>query len=337
MTLSMRLAALIFAASFLISSCQPAATPFPTPTYFPTLTATPVTPTSTPLPPTPEPSTLTPTPDYGIPNFSHIVIIIFENKEFGYVIGNSTMPFYNQLADSNTILTQYYAVTHPSLPNYISLIGGDTFGIIDDCDFRDCHKNAASLPDLIEASGRTWKTYQQGMKEPCLIKDVGLYVRKHNPFIFFDPIRSNENRCAQSVVPLTQLDDDIAQNNLPNYIFITPDLCYSAHDCELSFSDNFLKEVYGKLQPALEATGQPYLIVLTWDEGQGTHSCCGLPELAGGRIATVLVSPQVKTNFQDDTPYSHYSLLKTISAAWGLPYLGHAADDVTSLIVAPWK
>jgi hypothetical protein len=62
-----------------------------------------------------------------------------------------------------------------------------------------------------------------------------------------------------------------------------------------------------------------------------------MPDPAGGRVATVLVSPQVKENFKDDTPYSHYSLLKTISAAWGLEFLNHAADDATALIVAPWK
>ena len=77
--------------------------------------------------------------------------------------------------------------------------------------------------------------------------------------------------------------------------------------------------------------------LLTWDEGQGNHSCCGLPESAGGRVATVLISPQVKSNFQDETPYSHYSILKTIVEAWDLPALGHAADTETSLIAAPWK
>jgi hypothetical protein len=92
-----------------------------------------------------------------------------------------------------------------------------------------------------------------------------------------------------------------------------------------------------KLYPVLESSGDPFLIILTWDEGQTDHSCCGLPDPAGGRVATLLISPQVKPNFQDETPYSHYSLLKTISAAWNLPYLGHAADAETSLITAPWR
>lgn len=321
-------------ASFLTSACQlpqifPApGSPSPTPLPSATLTSTPSF-TETPLP------TITPQP--LVPNFSHIVIIIFENKEYGTVVNNRLMPYFNLLANSFTLLNQHYATTHPSLPNYISLIGGDTFGITDNCEFSDCYIDAPSLPDLIEASGRTWKTYQDDMPEPCFTGDTIRYVRKHNPFIFFDPIRTDAERCQRTIVPLTYLDDDIAANTLPNFIFITPDICYSTHDCALELADGWLKDQVEKLYPPLEAAGEPYLIIVTWDEGQGDHSCCGLEEKAGGRIATLLISPQVKSNFLDTTPYSHYSILKTISAAWGLPYLGHAADAETNLIVEPWK
>ena len=98
-----------------------------------------------------------------------------------------------------------------------------------------------------------------------------------------------------------------------------------------------LEEPYECKNGDFEIPEELLLIIITWDEGQGAHSCCGLPELAGGRIATVLISPQVKENFQDEMPYSHYSILKTISEAWSLPYLGHAADAETPLITAPWK
>ncbi len=332
MKLITRLLWMAFLASFLTFACLlapavPTLTP-PSPTPVPALTTAPLPteialPTSTPLP--------------LVPDFSHIVIIIFENKEFSTVINSPKMPFFNLYANTFTLLTQYYAVTHPSLPNYLSIIGGDTFGITDDCDFADCFIQAPSLPDLIEASGRTWKTYQDDMPSPCFTGNTVRYVRKHNPFIFFDPIRLDEERCKRSIVPLTQMDADIAAGELPNFFFITPDQCYSAHDCDVDLADGFLREQVEKIYTALDATGEPFLIVITWDEGQGDHSCCGLPESAGGRIATLLISPQVKPNFQDATPYSHYSLLKTLSEAWGLPLLGHAADTETTLITAPWK
>ena len=183
------------------------------------------------------------------------------------MIGNGKMAYFNLLASTYTLLTEHYATTHPSLPNYISLIGGDTFGITSNCE--DCFINAPSLPDLIEQSGRTWKTYQDDMPEPCFVGSTLRYVQKHNPFIYFDPIRLDAERCARSIVPLTQLDADIALNDLPNFIFITPDICYSAHDCALELADGWLKEQMDKLYPALESSGEPFLIILTWDEGQG--------------------------------------------------------------------
>lgn len=318
----------------LLVACVPDP-PLPTSTpVFPTLTAT-----STPIPtatltstPTSVPTML---PGSVIPNFDHIVIIIFENKEFGTVIGNPDMPIFNQLADDYTLLTQFYAITHPSLPNYIAMIGGDTFGIDTNC--NDCFISAPSLPDLIEASGRTWKTYQEDMPEPCYLANTLEYAQKHNPFVYFDSIRLDSARCQRSVVPLTVLQTDLAAGTLPNLIFITPNLCNSAHDCSLDISDRWLGNILTQLVPALDNDSSNYLIVLTWDEGQGDHSCCGLPERAGGRIAVVLLSPLVKNNFQDISPYTHYSLLKTIANAWGLPYLGHAAEDNHRLIVAPFQ
>jgi len=311
-----------------LAACQPVS-PAGTPT--PTVTPLPASPTAE----TDSPSPTAPAPDPAIPDFSRIVIVIFENKEFDKVIGNPQMPVFNRLAQEYTLLTGHYAVAHPSLPNYIALTGGDTFGIDSDC--RDCFVNAPSLPDLIEQSGRTWKTYQEDMPSPCFLGNKGDYAQKHNPFVYFDPIRLDAARCERSVVPLAELDADLAAGTLPNYSFISPNLCHDSHDCGLDVSDQWLDGLLARLLPALDATGEPYLVVLTFDEGNKDGSCCGLPEPGGGRVATVLVSPQAKNGFQDDTPYSHYSLLKTISAAWGLAYLGHAADETTPLILAPWK
>ena len=316
--------------AFALAACSPAAPteiPIPPPTPAFAETAAPI-PSATSAP------TATAMP--LVPAFKHIVTIVFENKEFGTVIGNSGMPYFNQLADSYTLLTQHYAVTHPSLPNYLALISGDTFGLDFSC--TKCLYDAETLPDLIEASGRSWKTYQEDMPSACFDgSDYGLYAMKHNPFMYFEPIRLNRERCSRSVVPLTQLYADLAANDLPAYIFITPNLCNDAHDCELPVADQWLQGLMLLLQPVLEAASEPYLIILTWDEGQGDHSCCGLPEQAGGRIATILVSPQVRAGFEDDTPYTHYSVLKTIAESWQLPYIGHAADKENVLITAPWK
>jgi phospholipase C len=315
---------LAFTILFLLAACSSTATP--SSTY------------ETPSPTREKTSTPTAIPVRKtlVPNFDHIVFIVFENQEFDNIIGNSEMPNFNKLADEHTLLNQYYAVRHPSLPNYIALIGGDTFGITENCE--DCFINAPSLPDLIETSGRTWKTYQEDMPEPCFVGDDGDYVQKHNPFIYFDPIRLDRIRCRRSIVPLDMLQKDIDAGTLPNFIFITPNLCNAAHDCSLDIADKWLADQLDILIPALDKDGSNYLIIMMFEEGYENSSCCGLPEGdAGGHVPVILLSPQAKSNFQDGTPYTHYSLLKTIAEAWGLPYLGHANDQESTLITAPWK
>jgi acid phosphatase len=274
-------------------------------------------------------------PGAKVPDFSHVIIILFENHEFGVVAGNTRqMPYFNQLAAENVLLTQFYAISHPSLPNYIALIGGDTLGITTDC--QTCYVNGTNLPDLIEAAHRTWKTYQEDMPSACFVGSGDKYAQRHNPFIYFDDIRTNAARCQASVAPLTQLDTDLAGAGLPNYSFITPNLCNSAHDCGLDVSDGWLHGMITKLTSA-KSFDDHSLIIVTFDEGQGNHSCCGLGTSAGGQVATLLISKLAKPGFQDATPYSHYSIIKTLAAAWGMPELGHAADPQTNLILAPWK
>ncbi|NPV78522.1 MAG: hypothetical protein HPY59_19365 [Anaerolineae bacterium] len=297
--------------------------------------------TPPPLPTEPPAPSLTPTPTPLIPAFAHVVIIVFENKEFTTVINNPEMPVFNRLAQEFTLLGQHYAILHPSLPNYIAMIGGNTFGIA--TNYPDVVIDAPSLPDYIELSGRDWKSYQESMPEPCYLQDTLSYVQKHNPFIFFRPIRENTERCRAHVVPLEELERDLQQGALPDFVFITPNLCHSAHDsytrpeeCGMRVVDHWLAGWMERLlsYPGLLEDG---VIILTWDEGQGEHTCCGL-ETGGGRIPTVLVSKRVKPGFLDPTPYTHYSLLRTIAEAWTLPAPGYAADNEKApLIVAPWQ
>jgi phospholipase C len=270
-----------------------------------------------------------------IPVFDHIVMIMFENRDFQQVIGDTEVPTFNQLADQNVLLMQYYAVAHPSLPNYIALIGGDTFGITSDC--TNCFINQTSLPDLIEASGRTWRTYQEDFPAPCFVGNSGDYAQKHNPFIYFDAIRNNPDRCKRDIVSLKELDQDLAAKQLPDFAFIMPNLCNSAHDCSLAVADRWLSQLIQKLQ-ASQALGQTYLIFITFDESSSDNSsCCGLPANAGGRVPAILISPQARSGFKDETPLSHYSLLKTILISWRLPELGSTAKSATQAITAPWN
>lgn len=252
------------------------------------------------------------------------------------VLGSKQMPYLNQIAKENVLLSNYYAVTHPSLPNYIAMISGGTQNITKNC--NDCFVDGPNLADLIEKSGRTWKTYQEDLPNPCFIGDAKPYYQKHNPFIYFDSIRLNSTRCKNSIVSMNQLDEDLANKQLPNFAFIMPNICNSAHDCSRKTADQWVSGLVSKIQAA-SVLGENNLLVITFDEASDTRkeSCCGMGKEAGGQVFTVLISPQAKTGFVDDTPYSHFSLLKTILTSWNLPDLGNTSQTETNTILNPWK
>ncbi len=322
-----------FLACMLLSGCmyaapaanRPQATPSNVaasnnlPVSSPTLAATE---TSTPAPANPVNEDI-------IPNFDHIVLIVLENEYSQNVIGSLSRPAFNALAGQNALLTDYSAITHPSLPNYLALISGSTQNITSDC--SDCFVDGPNLADEIEASGRTWKAYLEALPSPCFVGNRKPYMQFMNPFIYFDSIRLDLPRCERSIVPLTQLDKDLAAGTLPNFVYIAPDLCDSGHDCSANISDAWLGSIVAKLQ-ASPALGQNSLIVVTFDEGRQSNP----PVITHGQVATLIISPLAHKGLADSKPYSHYSLLKTILLSWNLPQLGQAQLATTNPIVDPW-
>ncbi len=150
------------------------------------------------------------------------------------------------------------------------------------------------------------------------------YRQKHNPFIYFDSIRLNPARC-QKIVPFTEFATDLQNNQVPNFTWITPDMCNDAHDCPMNASDAWLQTWVPRIlaSPAWQDGGA---LFITFDEGSTNAGCC--QEAAGGRIMTMVISPLlVQPGFRSDVPYTHYSLLRTIEMAWGLPLLAKANCD----------
>jgi hypothetical protein len=129
---------------------------------------------------------------------SNIVVIVMENKEYNQIIGSSQAPYINSLANQYTLLTQYYAILHPSMPNYLTITGGSTFGRKDNC--TDCFVDAANLGDQLEKAGLSWKTYQESMPKPCFVGDAYPYVQKHNGFIYYRNVKDDAARCRVHVV-----------------------------------------------------------------------------------------------------------------------------------------
>jgi hypothetical protein len=242
--------------------------------------------------------------------FSRAIVIVMENKDFGDVIGNAQAPYLNSLADRYGLALDYHAIRHPSLPNYLALLGGSTFGIDSNC--TGCHVNAPTLVDGLEDAGISWKAYMEAAPSPCFKGAlVGRYAKKHNPFMYFDTIAGEPARCSK-VVPFNELERDLTNHRLPRFVWITPDLCHDMHDCSIAEGDRFLKGLVPNLLPTLRPDG---VLFLTWDEGS-SHA-----EEDGGRIATIVAGPKVPRGFRSSVRYTHYSLLHTIEQSWGLPSL----------------
>jgi hypothetical protein len=285
------------------------------------------TPTSAPTPttaPTPTPTTApTPTPTTAptIPNFGHVFVILMENEEATAIIGNSSAPYINSLANTYGLATNYTAVAHPSEPNYLALWSGSTQGVTDDAVYN--FSSGTTIADQIEAAGRSWHVAAENVPLGCYTgatasggeDGTGNYARKHEPAITWTSVSGNSTRCAR-ITDFSHFDP-----NLGNYWFIVPNLCHDMHDCSIATGDTFLQGFIPRVLNS--AASADSLVVLTWDEG--TTSTGG-----GGKIVTIVISPYGKAAFTSATAHSHYSLLHTIETAWGMPCLVNAcpANDL---------
>ena len=278
-----------------------------------------VRPTPSPIATQPAVGAATPTPTPTPAGYDHVVVIVLENHAFESVIGSPQAPYLNAFANRWGLATGYSGVSHPSLPNYLAMIGGSTFGITSDC--TNCFLNAPSLPDRLEAAGKTWNGYMEGMPSPCLIGSSGLYAQKHNPFIYFDPIRNDPARCAR-VVPYSSLATDFASPaTAPNFAFITPNLCNDGHDCALSTTDAWLTREVPAIMLSPAFANSRSLLVITFDEGAG----------GSDRVATVLAGSGVKSGFRSAVTYDHYSLLRTVESLWSLTPLAAGDERATPM------
>ena len=289
------------------------ATPIPT-VIATSAAAAPVSAATHTAPPPPAP------PAAAVPAFSHIFVIVMENHEYGSVIGSSAAPYANSLATSYGLATNYYGASHPSLPNYLALTAGSTFGIASDC--TSCFVSATNIADQVEASGRSWKAYMEDMPTPCFLgASSGNYAMKHNPFVYYDDIRNDAARCAAHVVPFAQFGTDIGSGQLPNFVWITPNMCNDTHDCSVATGDAWLRSVVPTVtsSAAFRSGG---VLFITWDEGTSNAGCCG--DTWGGHVVTLIISPRAITGFHSGIAENHYGLLRTIEDGFHLAHLGAA-------------
>lgn len=247
-----------------------------------------------------------------IPAFDHIVILMLENKGYGTIIGNRTdAPYLNSLASQYALAANDTALFHPSLPNYIALTGGTNAGITSDCSPGPrCQANTTPITAEIDASHRSWKTYLEDMPAPCTLQNAGRYAVRHNPFVYYPAITNRTAYCAAHDVPYGALASDLAAHRLPNYVFIAPNICDDMHSCPVSTGDAWLQREVPKLLDSDAFTKQRSLLVITFDEAEGSDRQNVVP--------LILVGSDVKRGYVSKQPYTHYSLVHTIEQSWQL-------------------
>jgi hypothetical protein len=288
----------------------------------------------------------------------HIFYIMMENHDASQIFGNTAdAPYLNQLANSYGVATRYFGVTHPSLPNYLAAISGDFQGVFDDCVAGAnvvCSGVAhlfsgSTLVDQLEAHQMSWKAYMQSLPATGFTGGyAGLYGQKHDPFMYFATIRNNAARM-QRVVPFTQLNADIAAGTLPNFVWISPDVCNDMHgatgsgiagcdtyDGQIALGDAFIHTLVPHIMHSA-AWNDGAAIVITWDEGTSSDGCCKSPAgYGGGNVPLIAITSQgphhVVLNSVD---YNHYSLLGTIEQVWGLGCLANACGISKAGLLLP--
>lgn len=236
------------------------------------------------------------------PHMDHVFVIMMENTSYTDLLSpsNQNTTFIQSLATTYGLETDYYGVTHTSLPNYVAVTSGSTWGsnADDEAQADQGYFNHLNLVDQLEQRGVSWKGYMESMPSVGYTGDYGdctndptctnndtstaLYVRKHNPFMQYPDIINNPQR-SDNVVPLTQLTTDLRDGNVPQFAWITPNICSDMHggapECPYPSSptdpaqatlyrdgDTFLNTWVTAIMKSPAWTGNSAIFVM-WDEG----------------------------------------------------------------------
>jgi phosphatidylinositol-3-phosphatase len=269
-----------------------------------------------PLPRSTSTSTIA-TPPAGV---AHVMVVVLENRERGAVLSDPQAPYLDGLARRFGTADNAVATTHPSLPNYLELLAGTTFGIDSDC--GDCRVDGSTLVDQLDTKGIGWKAYMEAMPAPCYrgVSD-GTYAKKHDPFMYVSHLADDPALC-QRVVPYSQLSPDLTSGRAPPFLWVTPDLCDDGHDCATATMDTWMAK---NLEPVLASSWfkDHGVVIVTFDEGTSGASCCDGAH--GGRIATIVAAQGAPGGLRSTQPVDHAGTLATIEDLYGVANLGDAA------------
>ncbi len=242
-------------------------------------------------------------------------VLTFVEENHSLAQMRAHMPYLFSLARRFGYATRYHALAHPSLPNYLALTGGSTFGVSDDAPPAvNAAKvgKARSVFDQALRAGKTAKVYAESMPVSCDLVDSGRYAVKHNPWAYF---LSSRKRCESFDRPMTRLRSDARHNRLPHVGLAIPNTCHDAHDCSLGAADRWLKHRLPDVLRSRDFTTGRLVVVVTADEDD--HS-------AGNTVLTVVLHSSLHGKVVRK-PLTHYSLLGYVDHVLGTPLLRRAS------------
>jgi phosphatidylinositol-3-phosphatase len=248
------------------------------------------------------------TPPPPATTIQHVVWIWMENTGYTGIIGQSSAPYLNQLANTYGLATNYFAIGHPSAPNYVAATSGTDGSCCTDDGYHQL-----SVPSIFsQLPGGQSRSLEESMPSSCDTGDSGTYAIRHNPMPYYLPVIGWD--CQNYDVPLNFSAPDISAR----FTFITPNTCDDMHDCSTQTGDTWLSQEVPNIMGTPQYQSGTTAIFIVWDEdGNGFSD--------GNRVACVVVSPYTH-GIKDGTYYTHYSLLRTAEDLLGLAPLGSAAS-----------
>ncbi|HET8666726.1 MAG TPA: alkaline phosphatase family protein [Terriglobales bacterium] len=266
-----------------------------------------------------------------MPSSRHVVVIVEENHSYGSVIGNSSMPYFNRLANTYGLARNYYATARGSLTDYLVLTGGSKFASYG-CNGRGCSSTITAdnlIRHMIQA-GLTWKGYFEGLPYPGYLGyQYGHYDKWHNPLAWYSDVAWSSQK--YNMVPIAKLYADLQNNSLPAFSFILPDSTHDAYVGSPGAADKWLSQIVPKLL-ANAAFRHDGILFILFDEGTpNVDTSCSTTVLTGcgGHVAALVIGPRVKPGFRSNTYHKHQAILRSMIQALGLSSHGFPGMSAT--------
>lgn len=250
------------------------------------------------------------------PRFKRVIYIVLENQDYRDVFKD---PLFKKWAQMGSNFTNFFAQAHPSQPNYIAMIAGDTLGVTTN---GNVNLDGRHLGDLIEEKGLQWRVYAEDYPGNCFLGTVsGAYARRHVPFLSFKNVQSRSERCAHIVNFQTMLSD-WKNNRLANFNMVIPNNKSNGHDTSIATAAQWLQKNFEPMftNPQLM---KDTLVVITYDEGSYKLK---------NQIYTIFLGPSVVAGSTNNDKHTHYSLIRLLEEEWGLSNLGRGDLSASSIL-----